>query len=185
MVEHWVFVSALQNRDRQEADPICYLITFACYGTWIPGTVGVVPRSSHLYGAPLPEADDERAKYCKELMSQEPYALDSARREVVLGAIMEVCTFRSWTLLASHVRTNHVHAVVWAPCKPEPILTAFKSYSSRALNRRGLDAADRQRWARHGSTRYLWNADSVRAAIDYVVRGQGEPMAVYEKEVVR
>ena len=37
------------------------------------------------------------------------------------------------------------------------------------------------RWARHGSTRYLWNAEELSAAISYVVSGQGEPMAVCEQ----
>ena len=59
-------------------------------------------------------------------------------------------------------------------------MNALKSYSSRALNRKGFDERDRRRWTRHGSTRYLWRPQEVRQAIDYVVRGQGESMAVYE-----
>jgi hypothetical protein len=59
-------------------------------------------------------------------------------------------------------------------------MTAMKAYSSRALNAYALDGPDGRRWARHGSTRYLWTADSVRAAIQYVIREQGESMAVFE-----
>ncbi|MDQ2947851.1 MAG: hypothetical protein M3Y27_18285 [Acidobacteriota bacterium] len=58
-------------------------------------------------------------------------------------------------------------------------MTALKAYSSRALNAHPLDSPDRRRWARHDSTRYLWTADAVRDAMQYVVREQGESMAVF------
>jgi hypothetical protein len=54
----------------------------------------------------------------------------------------------------------------------------FKAYSTRALNRSGLDKRDAKRWTRHGSTRRLWRERDVEAAIRYVIDEQGEPMAV-------
>jgi REP element-mobilizing transposase RayT len=56
----------------------------------------------------------------------------------VLRSIKEVCCFRDWTLLAAHVRTNHLHAVVTADCIPEQVMIAFKAYSSRELNRMAI-----------------------------------------------
>ena len=116
----------------------------------------------------------------KEPHAQEPYSLDSARRQVVLNSLKEVCHHRGWTLLAAHVRTNHIHIVITGNCKPEGILIAMKAYSSLALNKHELDDIDRRRWARHGSTSYLWTRDTAQAAIHYVVHGQGEPMEVFE-----
>jgi REP element-mobilizing transposase RayT len=84
-----------------------------------------------------------------------------------------------WVLLAAHVRTNHVHVVVEANIRPEMAMNAFKAYASRSLNRLGSDEPDRKRWARHGSTRWLWKDEDVQAAIQYVVSIQGEPMEVY------
>jgi hypothetical protein len=55
----------------------------------------------------------------------------------------------------------------------------FKAYSTRALNRSGLDKRDAKRWTRHGSTRRLWKCRDVEAAIRYVIDEQGEPMAVF------
>jgi REP element-mobilizing transposase RayT len=98
----------------------------------------------------------------------------------VLKTLQEVCSCRGWTLLAAHVRTNHVHVVTTADCKPEQVMTAMKAYSSRALNEHGQDGPRRRRWARHGSTRYLWTKNAVEAAIQYVVCEQGEAMAVFE-----
>jgi REP element-mobilizing transposase RayT len=116
----------------------------------------------------------------RKRMTQKPYRLDALRRQIVLKSLQEVCSCRGWTLLAAHVRTNHVHVVITAHRKPEQVMTAMKAYSSRALNEDALDCPDRRRWARHGSTHYLWTEDAVRTAIQYVVREQGESMAVFE-----
>src|SRR6266498_1875166 len=91
-----------------------------------------------------------------------PYHLDQARRDAVLEAIQEVCGHRGWGLLAAHVRSNHVHTVVEAEVPPERVLSDFKAYASRRLNRMRLDQPNRKRWARHGSTRWLWNRSMSR-----------------------
>ena len=98
---------------------------------------------------------------------------------IVLDALREVCLNRGWSLWAAHVRTNHVHVVVEGDERPEKIMNAFKSYASRGLNRLGIDAQDRKRWARHGSTRWLRKDEDVQEAICYAVSKQGEPMEVY------
>ena len=167
------------NRDREEA-ATTYLITWVCYGAWLPGQSGIVSRIQNRFGGRFLEPDAGRERQSRRQMAQEPHLLDSVRRQVVLKTIHEVCSCRRWTVLAAHVRTNHVHAVITANCQPEHVLTAMKAYSSRALNEFELDGRDRRRWARHGSTRYLWTGDAVRAAIHYVVSEQGEPVAVFE-----
>jgi REP element-mobilizing transposase RayT len=92
-----------------------------------------------------------------ELMDQPAYLLDERRRVVVLEAIREVSSYRGWNLVAAHVRGNHIHAVVEADVRPEIVMNAFKAYASRAMNLTGIDRLNRKRWARHGSTRWLWN----------------------------
>jgi len=113
-------------------------------------------------------------------MDQPPYGMDKTRRDAVLRSILERCADREWTLLAAHVRANHVHLVIEADAKPERIMNDLKSYASRCMNQQGLDEPERKRWARHGSTRWLWSREDVSAAIRYVVDQQGEPMAVFE-----
>jgi REP element-mobilizing transposase RayT len=117
-------------------------------------------------------------------MNQAPYLLDRGSRVAVLEALREVCLHRGWTLLAAHMRTNHVHVGVEAGVRPERIMSDFKTYASRGLNRLGRDGEDRKRWARHGSTRWLWKDEDVREAIRYVVEEQGEPMAIFAAEVL-
>lgn len=123
----------------------------------------------------MPSAERER-------LSQVPYNLDQIRRDAVLEAIQEVCAHRGWILLAAHVRSTHVHTVVDAEVPPERVMSDFKVHASRRLNRMSLDEPNRKRWARHGSTRWLWQPQHVSAAIQYVVAEQGEVMAVFESK---
>ena len=59
-------------------------------------------------------------------------------------------------------------------------MSDFKAYASRHLNRMRLDELNRKRWARHGSTRWLWKPQHISAAMQYVVSEQGNPMSVFE-----
>jgi REP element-mobilizing transposase RayT len=118
-------------------------------------------------------------------MTQPPYWLDRDSRAVVLTALRRHCAHRGWSLLAAHVRTNHVHAVVEADVRPEKLMNEFKSYASRELNRLGRDGPDRRRWARDRSTRWLWEDGVVQEALRYVVEEQGEPMALFIAETLK
>jgi REP element-mobilizing transposase RayT len=160
-----------------------YLITFACYGHHLHGSEsGSVDREHRMPGTRVLEESPARVAVEKEHMDQAPYELDQVRRDAVLDAIQEVCAYRGWRLLAAHVRSTHVHAVVETEIAPELVMHAFKAYSSRRLNGMRVDRPDRKRWARHGSTRWLWEPKHVSAAMQYVISEQGEAMSVFEAE---
>ena len=168
-------------KDVQKSIPLAYLITFSCYGARLHGDdSGSVNRKQNIAGSPL--IPPNRGWFTAERteMKQAPYALLRRQRAIVLGAIRNVCTYRCWNLLAVHVRSSHVHMVVSALEAPEKVMNDIKSYASRALNRSGGENPRRWRWARHGSTRYLWKPAAVVAAIEYVVYGQGKPMALWQ-----
>jgi REP element-mobilizing transposase RayT len=112
-------------------------------------------------------------------MLQGPYVLNEASRAAVLAAVQKHCSLRGWTLLAAHVRSNHVHAIVDSETQPERIMNEFKAYASRELNRLGVDGPERKRWARHGSTRWLWKDEDVWNALQYVIEEQGKSMALF------
>jgi len=160
---------------------VTYLITFACYGCHIHGEErGTVDRRHNMPGSPTLGADAWRRRAESLKMDQSPYQMDDSHRQVVLAAIQERGRQQNWTLLAAHVRTNHVHLVAEAETKPERLMNDVKSYASRCLNQAGLDDESRKRWARHGSTRWLWTRKQISAAILYVVEEQGQSMAVFE-----
>ena len=159
-----------------------YLITVACYGSHMHGEdPQAVDRLHNQPGSRHVEIEEKRAKMERHLMDQVPYMMDGRRRTLVKEAMQEVCAFRGWQLAACHVRTNHVHVVGDAEAALEKVMSDLKAYASRRLNEAGLDARERKRWARHGSTRWLWTKEEVDAAIVYVVGGQGGPMAVFER----
>jgi REP element-mobilizing transposase RayT len=156
--------------------PLAYLITFRCYGTWLHGDErgSIDRRNYNRYGTPAMPANrkliaDERAE-----LGSPAGVLNHAQRGVVELAIREVCDHRSYLLHAVNVRTNHVHSVVTAPCKPEHVMDSFKAYATRQLRKSGLLSRDIKPWARHGSIPYLWTEEQVQNAIDYVVDGQGD-----------
>ena len=95
-------------------------------------------------------------------MLQDPYLLDEAGRAV------------GWNLLAAHVRSNQ-YIPSWRP-------RLYPRESFRELNRLTSDGPERKRWARHGSTRWLWKDEDVRQALQYVIEEQGEPMALFVAE---
>ena len=157
-----------------------YLITFACYGAHVHGDESPsVDRKHNVVGSPMLEPNFHRAFAERRSMDQRPYALDQPRRDVVLAAIIERCSQRSWGLIAAHVRTNHVHVIVETEVKPERCMTDLKAYASRMLNHAGFDTPDRKRWARHGSTRWLRKEENAAAAVKYVAEKQGDVMAVF------
>ena len=171
-----------QNRDckgAQEASrtPLAFLLTWRCYGTHLPGQPGAVLPAQNQYNSPLPTPNPIRESSARARMLHPPYVLDPPHRDVVLTAMQQVCATKAWSLLAAHIRTNHIHVVISAPVKPESVLSVLKAYSSRALN--SQSSSNRPHWARHGSTRYLWNTQSLNAAVAYVLHSQGDPMCTY------
>jgi REP element-mobilizing transposase RayT len=165
---------------------MAYFITFTSYGARLHGNEHESVDAHHnVPGTPKLAPNRTWVVRNANRMAQPPYTLDSERRAVVLRAIVEVCRHRGWTLNAVHVRSNHVHAVIACDSPPELVMTTLKGYASRALTAAGYESADRRRWARHGSTRYLWTTEDVGSASTYVVYGQGEPMAVWRTEESR
>lgn len=154
--------------------PLAYLITFRCYGTWLHGDSRLsVDRAHNVYGTPKIPANFPLEDSDLRQLKHAPINLDAKGRQIVELAVREVCDHRKYSLQAINVRTNHVHIVVTAMGRPEPVLKAFKSYATRSLRRAGLLSANVKPWARHGSTVYLWKEQDVAKAIEYVVMGQG------------
>jgi REP element-mobilizing transposase RayT len=161
--------------------PIAYFITFTTYGAWLHGRApGSVDRAHNAAGTPFLPQDEKLEREMRGAMRQEPYLLDKARRQIVLRTIKEVAAHRKWKLWVAHVRSNHVHVVISAECKPEKVMNDLKAWCSRRLREAFHESPDRDRWTQHGSTRFLNYKESFNAAVKYVIDDQGEPMEVYD-----
>ena len=157
-------------------EPLAYFISFRTYGTWLHGDErGATDRRNyHCYGDPKMPASPQLARAEQALLKHPPVTLNDAQRAVVEQAIREVCAHRGYHLLAVNARTNHVHTVVTAGGKPEPVMNAFKAYATRHLREAGLLPPGVKPWSRHGSNPYLWTPEQVERAVDYVINGQGD-----------
>jgi len=97
-------------------------------------------------------------------MRELPFRLESVEdRKLVLAAIVEVCQFRGWRLIALHVRETHVHGVVQAEnATPGRVMGDWKAYGSRRLK----DCR-------------TFRGDNLASVLRYVLEEQGEPMETY------
>ena len=140
-----------------EGFPLAYFITFRCYGTWLHGDCrGSVDPKHNQPGAPLLPANEATRRRREAVLRHPPMTLRAQHRKVIDTTVRGVCRHRLWKLHGLNVRGNHIHAVVGARCRPEIVMTSFKSWATRRLREAGLVTADAKLWSRHGSTRYLW-----------------------------
>jgi REP element-mobilizing transposase RayT len=161
---------------QSRTQPLGYLITIRTYGTWLHGEDrgSVDRRNYHRYGDPGMPPNKKLLTDEQDELRHGPVTLNPAQRAVVESAIREVCEHRRFELHAVNARSNHVHSVVGAACKPEHVMNGFKAYATRKMREGGLLSSDAKAWARHGSTPYLWTEEDLERAIDYVLNGQGD-----------
>lgn len=158
--------------------PLAYLLTFTCYGTHLHGDPrGSVDADHHMPDGPFLNTNEPLQAWEERELRWPPYAMDEAARRVVRSAIARGCERRRWELLALHVRTTHVHVVLTAAGDPKRILAGLKAYATKALN--ASARCRREYWTKHGSTRYLWKAAQLEAAVHYVAFEQGTPQEVF------
>ncbi len=151
----------------EEHIPLAYLITFRCYGTWLHGDErGSVDRYHNRYGTRYIASNNPWREHNEQLLNHPPVELDALRRASVATAIPDTCAKRGWSLRAINVRTNHVHIVVAANCKPEVLLSAFKANATRQMREDHCWLFDHSPWVKHGSRRYLWTERQVERAIE-------------------
>ena len=157
--------------------PVGYLITFRAHGTLLHGDQrGSVDRFHRRYGTPMLPPNAARQSKAKTLLKGSPVRLDAKRREAVEKAIRETCEVRNWMLWAFNIRSNHVHSVVTAPCKPQKILSALKANATREMREQLCWKEEYSPWAFRGSKKYLWTEKDLDQAIHYVLYEQGLPL---------
>ena len=154
-------------------DAIAYFLTWSTYGT-------------RLHGDPRGSVERNKPDRPKERRDPEPllqqfeagaggdvFLLNDAARRAVHESVQGHAEHRGWAIHALNVRTNHVH-VVMRRCDepPEKVIMQCKAWATRRLRKEGLAGASQSIWTRHGSTRWIRDAASLDAAIDYVHRFQ-------------
>ena len=151
------------------AAPIAYFITWATYGTWLPGDERGWVEYHHGWQLPDPVQKLEAAAK----MTEDACRLTAKERDAVHEQIAETCRCRGWTLHVVNCRTNHLHVVVTAPVPPNLVRSQLKAWCTRKLKTlarsRGPSHKVRENWwAERGSQRYINDEAGLEAAILYV-----------------
>jgi hypothetical protein len=111
--------------------------------------------------------DDFRRGFATRLMGNYPFILRMRAPDAAIRRSQQ-----SVRNSALNVRTNHVHLLVAANERPERVMSTLKTWTTRDLREAGLAAPGQKVWARHGSTRYLWDEERTDAVWRYIVHGQ-------------
>jgi REP element-mobilizing transposase RayT len=168
-----------------------WLITWTCYGTWLPGArQGFVShvRDEHgdlvIHNTPGTPYDADMPAleaHARSTMAGPPVSLDAAAAEAMIMQYQDTCRIRGWELQAASVMYNHTHIVVGVSGDPDPqsILETFKSWATRAVKKLRALPPNGTFWTAKGSKRKLPDERAVREGVIYVVRKQPNPLAVW------
>ncbi|MBI3861029.1 MAG: transposase [Planctomycetia bacterium] len=109
-----------------------------------------------------------------------PIVFNREKADIVFAQFHETANFRGHELRAVGIMAKHIHLVVGVKGDPDPdrVLGDFKSYASRALNKRFGKPKSETWWTVRGSTRKLRDEAAVLAAIEYV-RNQANPLLIW------
>ena len=170
-----------------------WLLTSTTYGNWLPsdarGFVSAIHEddgSKVIHNQPGTEYDRNIPGLHEFSIGQlrgPPVFLNGAHADVMFRQYCETASHRNWELLAVGIMRNHVHLVVGVNGDPDPhrVLGDFKSYASRALNKKWGKPRSETWWTEKGSTRKLRDEAAVLAAIEYI-RNQANPLLVWIAE---
>ena len=171
-----------------------WLLTNTTYATWLPGNPkgsvtsvrdrregdpASAARAEHaLPGTPYDGGIPGLARHAAAAAG-EPVFLTPDQAAAVAGQFRETAAYRGWAPLALAVMANHFHAVLRVEGDPDPhkLLYDLKAYGTRALNS-GLGRRKRW-WATGGSVRKLSDGAAVAAGVNYVLRKQWRPLALW------
>jgi hypothetical protein len=130
------------RRDRANEPPLpdalAYFLTWATYGTWLPGD----ERGRVDHGRGQQEPDPIRKGEAEIRMTEDARILDREQRSLVEQTVEDHCRIRGWDLHTVNCRSNHVHVVLTARVSPAEAREQLNAWSTRRLKE--LDRQRRQ-----------------------------------------
>ena len=147
-----------------------YFLTFTTYGTRLPGDDrGSTDRRRNTYTLPRDPPNPALRHAMAHALKSAPVVLSTHEREIAHATIRGLAERRDWHLRALNVRSNHVHAVVWAEEPPLQVIQGMKAWVTRELRSARLRQREEILWTKRGSCQYLWDELAILRAVDYVL----------------
>jgi hypothetical protein len=168
-----------------------WLLTWTCYGTWLPGArQGFVSqvRDEHkrlvihnIPGTPFDADMPGLEAFARSQMKGSPVSLGQPEAVALIEQYQVTARIRGWELQAASVMFNHTHVVIGVVGDPEPqaLLEMLKTWATRAVKKLRPLPANGTFWTAKGSKRKLPDERAVRDGVIYVVRKQPKPLAVW------
>ncbi len=164
-------------------NPFALLITWTCYGTWLPGdergyvsntrvpTGGYLPREN-TPGTPYTRDDAYTRQRARALQKQPSVFLSASEASCAAEALIEAARRNGWRILRGAVMANHIHLVITdCPDHGPTVRRILKGNSHAALS---AATGRRQRWwTAGGSNRYKHGRNAIEAAVRYVSEQPG------------
>jgi REP element-mobilizing transposase RayT len=177
-----------------------WLLTSTTYGTWLPGDArgsvtsvrdvrpGDTPSPSRREHSRFGEAFEPEnvglRRSAEQRLQGEPVRLNASQAVAVVEQFRETAEHRGWRLVAAAVMTNHFQLVVGTrdAVDGRKMLTDFKAYATRRLNREHASNSGRRWWTSGRSARRLIDEAALTSAVNYVLHKQPNPLAAWPNE---
>ena len=162
----------------QTDDPFALLITWTCYGTWLPGDARGYVSNTHLPGGgwspkenipgtPYTEDNPLTRHQTGKLLAQAPTWLSVEQAHCAALELVKATAKRNWRILRAALMANHVHVVIRdCPDDGPAVRRVLKGTTQAKLS--DLVGENRSWWTRGGSDRYLHGDNAILGAMNYV-----------------
>jgi REP element-mobilizing transposase RayT len=174
-------------------DTFALLITWTCYGTWLPGderghvsnvllSEGGFDPKRNVPGTPVAAGDAFTRTRAAALQKGATVWLTEAQALCAAGALVEAARDRDWHIRRAALMANHVHVVVCdCPDDGPAVRRVFKGVSQAALSK--AEGRSQRWWTAGGSDRYKHGTAAVQAGIDYVANQAHKLAEIVDMEV--
>ncbi len=177
-----------------ESEVFALLITWTCYGTWLPGdrrgyvSNTLEPEGSYrpkqnAPGTPYAEDDAATRRRARSLQKWPSVLLARESAACVARALVQAARDRNWRILRAAIMANHVHVLVTdCPDDGPHVRRVLKGTTQAALS----DGAgwNRRWWTAGGSDRYLHTDEAVWQAARYVAKQWGILAEIVDTQVI-
>jgi REP element-mobilizing transposase RayT len=173
--------------------PFAFLLTWTCYGTWLPGDArgyvsntvlpegGALPRENR-FGTPYTGDDAYTREHARALLKHDPVYLTEIEAFVAAEAVAQAARERGWQIPRAAFMANHVHVVVQDCPEDGPAVRRVLKGTSQAALRR-LTGRNQRWWTQGGSDRGKRDESAIEAAIRYVAAQHRKLVEIVNREV--
>ncbi len=177
-----------------EDKPFALLISWTCFGNWLPGDErgfvsnlllpgGGSLRKANVPGTPYRKDDALTRHQTRVLMTQPPARLTATLAKSLAELLVDAARKKSWRILRTAVMANHVHVVIMdCPDDGAAVRKILKGTSQAGLSEKAGE--NRRWWTRGGSDRYLHTDDAILSSIQYVAEQEYKLAEIIDMRVV-